>query len=291
MQFVVMDLEWNTAYSKKNRGFFNEVIEIGAVKLNESFEIIDKISIIVKPQISKTLRGRTKDLTHITNEDVSQGKVFAQAVKEFSEWLGDDKNVFLTWGDGDIRVLIKNYEYFTGNDNIEYINFYGDAQKYCQSFINTASHQQIGLAAACEQFGINPDDFSHHRALDDSLMTVECIKKVFDREKLKGYIHTCDEGFHKRLLFKPYVIKDMKNPAVDLSKQTCVCDVCGGKVETKKKWRFVNQSFRSEYYCPNCKRYLRLCVRYKQFYDRIDVKRSLTEFSPAKRQIKQKTAE
>ncbi len=281
MQYIVMDLEWNTAYSKRKGGFFNEVIEIGAVKLSESFEVKDTVSIIVKPQIGKKLRGRTKDLTHITNEDVSQGKVFPQAVKEFSDWLGEEKNVFLTWGDGDIRVLIKNYEYFTGSDNISYIDYYGDAQKYCQSFIKTTSHQQIGLAAACEEFGINPEDFSHHRALDDSLMTAQCIKKVFDREKLKGYIHACDEGFQKRLMFKPYVIKSTSNPAVDLSKQTCVCDVCGGKLELKRKWRFVNQSFRSEYYCPKCKRYLRLCVRYKQYYDRIEVKRSLTEFNPA----------
>ena len=102
MQYIVMDLEWNTAYAKRYNSFFNEVIEIGAAKLDDSFRLVDTISILVKPQISKKLRGRTKDLTHITNEDVSGGKVFEQAITEFSDWVGDEDNTFLTWGDGDI---------------------------------------------------------------------------------------------------------------------------------------------------------------------------------------------
>ncbi len=35
MNIVVLDLEWNGAYSRKLRGFINEIIEIGAVKLDK----------------------------------------------------------------------------------------------------------------------------------------------------------------------------------------------------------------------------------------------------------------
>lgn len=35
MQYIVMDLEWNNVYSIKRGGFMNEVIEIGAVRLDE----------------------------------------------------------------------------------------------------------------------------------------------------------------------------------------------------------------------------------------------------------------
>lgn len=34
MRFVVMDLEWNGAYCRQTRGYFNEIIEIGAVRLD-----------------------------------------------------------------------------------------------------------------------------------------------------------------------------------------------------------------------------------------------------------------
>ena len=58
MQYVVMDLEWNTAYCKKFGCFFNEIIEIGAVKLNERLEIVDTFKQLVKPKITKKLSGR-----------------------------------------------------------------------------------------------------------------------------------------------------------------------------------------------------------------------------------------
>lgn len=276
-----MDLEWNTAYNKRTDSFFNEVIEIGAVRLNENFEGVDTISIIVKSQIGKKLRGKVKELTHITNDDILNGKVFPQAINEFKQWLGEDKSVFLTWGDGDIRVLIKNYEYFIGNHEIPFINAYADVQKYCQAHINSDKGQQIGLSAACEKLNINPDDFAHHRALDDSLMTVACVRKVFDKDKLSEYTHTCDSNFYKKLAFKAYVIKDINSPAVDKTKLKCVCNICGGKVVKKKKWRFSNQSFRAEFYCPNCDRDFRLCVRFKQYYDRVDVRRTFSEIVPA----------
>lgn len=275
-----MDLEWNTAYSTKYGSFFNEVIEIGAAKLDGDFRLVDTISILVRPQIGKKLRGRTKDLTHITNEDVLTGKLFPDALYEFSQWVGDEDNTFLTWGDGDIRVLSKNNEYFTKSSELKFMKNYADAQKYCQQFLKPKPNQQIGLSAACEQLGVDIEAFSHHRALDDSLMTVECIKKVFDAEKLKKYTHHCDESFTKRLSFKPYYIRDINNPAVKLKGTKCLCDVCGGKAVQKKKWRLVNQSFRSDFYCPKCKRNFRFSVRYKQFFDYVDIKKTYTEIKP-----------
>jgi len=275
-----MDLEWNTAFSKRYKSFFNEVIEIGAAKLDDGFRLIDTVSILVRPQIDRKLRGRTKSLTHITNEDVSGGKVFEQAIAEFANWVGDEDNTFLTWGDGDIRVLSKNNDYFTGSPELNFMKNYADAQKYVQAFIKTEGNQQIGLAAACEKMGINPEEFSHHRALDDSLMTVECIKKVFDEEKLKKYTHPCGEDWAKRLSFKPYFIRDISNPAVKVKGMKCYCDVCGEKAVQKKKWRLVNQSFRSEFYCPKCKRNFRFSIRYKQYFDYVDVKKTYTEIKP-----------
>lgn len=38
MQYIVADLEWNGAFSKKAHGYFNEIIEIGAVKLDSQLQ-------------------------------------------------------------------------------------------------------------------------------------------------------------------------------------------------------------------------------------------------------------
>ena len=60
-----MDMEWNTAYSKKLGGFMNEVIEIGAVKLNDALEELDSFSVIIKSQVGKRLQSRVKTLSLI----------------------------------------------------------------------------------------------------------------------------------------------------------------------------------------------------------------------------------
>lgn len=278
MQFIVMDLEWNNAYCPKTKGYINEIIEIGAVKVDGNMKVTDKFSVIIKAQVNKKINGRIKALTHITNKEISNGVPFFKAFSMFRAWVGEEENVFLTWGDGDIRTLVKNYEYFLNKKSIPYVNNYCDAQKYCQSFIASASaSQQIGLSSAAVELGINPDNFPHHRALDDSILTAACIEKVFDSQKINKFILKCDKSFYDKLAFKPKVIKDMDNPLVDKSKFNCVCDICGGKVKKKKDWKFINQSFRADFYCPHCERNFKLCVRFKQYYDKIDVKRTFSE--------------
>lgn len=278
MQFIVMDLEWNNAYCQKIKGYINEIIEIGAVKVDSEMNVTDKFSVIIKAQVNKKIHGRIKALTHITNQEISNGVPFFKAFSMFKEWVGEEENVFLTWGDGDIRTMIKNYEFFLNKKSIPYVNNYCDAQKYCQSVISSASSsQQIGLSVAAVELGIDPDNFPHHRALDDSELTAACIKKVFGAQKITKYIRKCDKSFYDRLAFKPKIIKDINNSLVDKSKLRCVCDVCGSKVKKKQEWKFVNQSFRADFYCPHCDRNFKLCVRFKQYYDRIDVKRTFSE--------------
>ena len=75
MDFIIMDLEWNNTYARKTKGFINEIIEIGAVKLDENLNFKDKFSCLVRPQIGKKLRGSVKELTNITNEEVRSGAV------------------------------------------------------------------------------------------------------------------------------------------------------------------------------------------------------------------------
>lgn len=54
MNYVVFDLEWNQGNTGKEgevKGIAFEIIEIGAVKLNEDFKMTGSFSRLVKPQI------------------------------------------------------------------------------------------------------------------------------------------------------------------------------------------------------------------------------------------------
>ena len=77
------------------------------------------------------------------------------------------------------------------------------------------------------------------------------------------------------------VVRDGESPLHGEGKQfECVCDVCGGKVKREKKWKSVNRSFRGEFHRKNCDRHFRVTIRCKQFYDRLDVRKTFKEILP-----------
>ena len=142
-----MDLEWNNTYAKKADGYINEIIEIGAVKLDDELETVDTFSCIIRSQIGKKLRGSVKRLTHLTNDDISTGVPFTKAFSVFRKWVGTSETVVLTWGDGDIRVLIDNYKYLNGIRTIPFLSYYCDLQKYYQTKFKCDRSKQTGLLA------------------------------------------------------------------------------------------------------------------------------------------------
>ena len=70
MNYIVLDLEWNSAYHKKQGRFVNEIIQIGAVKLDNDFNVIDTFLVYIKSEIVKQLNKRVIELTGITNEQI-----------------------------------------------------------------------------------------------------------------------------------------------------------------------------------------------------------------------------
>lgn len=144
MQYIIMDLEWNNTYAKKADGYINEIIEIGAVKLDDELETVDTFSCIIRSQIGKKLRGSVKRLTHLTNDDISTGVPFTKAFSVFRKWVGTSETVVLTWGDGDIRVLIDNYKYLNGIRTIPFLSYYCDLQNIIRPSSNaTAASRRV----------------------------------------------------------------------------------------------------------------------------------------------------
>ena len=80
MNYVVVDFEWNQAcYGKgsENRKIPFEIIEIGAVKLDENLKEIDRFSRTIRPKVYKKLHYITRDLTGITQEELCPGRFYA----------------------------------------------------------------------------------------------------------------------------------------------------------------------------------------------------------------------
>lgn len=276
MRYIIMDLEWNNTYAPRVKGFINEVIEIGAVMLDEDFKCIDVFSSFVKSQIGKKLRGKVKRLTHISNEDIRNGDTFTKVMSDFRKWVGDTDNVVLTWGDGDIRVLIENFRYLNGIQTLSFMGNYMDLQRYFEIKHSIPKSQQISLLNAAEMAEVDVSSFSQHRALDDSLMTAECLKKVYDGADFEDYITKCDSAFYDKLQYKPHAIGNINHPLIDKSLLSYKCEKCGGDGEQLTEWRYSNQFFRANFRCPNCDTNVRVAVRFKKYFDRLETKKTVT---------------
>lgn len=277
MYYVIMDLEWNNSYNKKLKSFFNEIIEIGAVMVDDDLDVVDTFSVLIRSQLSNKLSGRVKDLTHISNEDMYGGVSFNKAVSDFSKWVSGKECIFMSWGNGDLRVMLDNLKFFSDIDTIPFISGYVDLQKYCQQHLGLSNAQQIGLSAAATLFGVDVSEFSTHRALDDSLLSLRCFKKSYNQDAFAEHILVCDDDFYRRLLFKAKYITNIHDNRIDRSQMVCYCDDCSNRMRKVSEWKLVNKSFRALFYCRNCDNYAMFNIRFREYFDHVDAKSKKTK--------------
>lgn len=283
MEYIVLDLEFNAAYSKTRHRFVNEIIEFGAVKLDEQLNIIDKFSELVAPRISKKLNSHVSALTHITIEELKQShNTFYHVMSKFRKFLGD--GVLMSWSNSDILVLTENYKYFYGNDKMSFIKYYVNLQKYCQRAIGYSdSSHQMGLSACAGQLGLGFEDNALHRAYNDAELTAECFKALYDAELLKEYIHECNDEFYARMSFKNYNICDLRDPGVDRREMYFNCDKCGRRAFRRTKWRLKNKSFRAVFRCIACRRDFEGRIVFKRRFDHVEVIKKAVDIDPAEK--------
>lgn len=280
MYYIIFDLEWNNSYNYKTKTGLNEIIEIGALKLNNKLEIVDSFKQLIKPKLSKKLGSRFKNLTHITMDEIKKNGVdFETAFNDFAMWSREEGNVYMSWSNSDLYTLVFNFIQFKGSSNVEFIKKYADAQKYCMCAMNIDnSGNQISLAACAQALDINVEEDKLHRALTDCYVTAYCFKKLFDREKFSKYIVNCDSKFYERLVYKPYFIKPGSDE-FDVNTVNLECPICFGKVNLINPYEFSNNSFRSVGICEKCKKKLWVTVRAKRTYDDIIVSKRLVQIN------------
>lgn len=278
MKYIILDNEWNTTYQKINGKSFNELIEIGAVKLDENLREISRFSALIKSTFTKKLSGRFQRLTNITTEEMNEkGMSFEQAVMLYSEWAGKDA-VTMTWSNSDLYVLLENFRLRCDMNMIPFIGKYIDLQKYTQNEMilkGSNIQSQISVANAALALGVPIDGIGLHRALDDSLLCAEILRRVYCPKRLNGYIvDTSENNYYDRLTFKAFIIKDIKSPYINRKKLEFSCEKCAADCSRLTSWSFKGQSFRAEFKCPKCGNHFMGRVSFKKYYDKVVVKRN-----------------
>ena len=185
MNYIVMDLEWNqssTRYRAERNGILltGEIIEIGAVRVDENMEILEQYWEIVKPECYQKMNRNVTELTDITNEMIAGGRPFKEVIAEFLAWCGEDP--FLTWSENDI-LMIEDNMLFHGME-IDGLPKCYDMQLLFDDQI-TQEDRSFALSYAMWKFDIKPQ--RSHDALNDAINTVEVLKRLDLSEGFEDY--------------------------------------------------------------------------------------------------------
>lgn len=173
MQYVVLDLEWNQPLSarstlRKPVYLQGEIVQIGAVKLDENFQVIDSFKIMISPKYYRKMHKRVTRLTQIKDADLQYGFPFRQSFQHFKHWCGSDF-LFLTWGDNDIPMLHDNMRLYKLDTN--WIPKSYNVQVLFDVQI-AKENRQCSLSYALEKLDVS--GYQAHDALNDALNTA-CV--------------------------------------------------------------------------------------------------------------------
>ena len=279
MHYVILDMEWDSAYHKLHKRFINQILQIGAVKLDENFNIVDIIDVTVKSLISKRVSKRFTELTGITKEMMLEGISLNDAVSQYNKWLGDD-TVTITWSNSDLYTIAENEKYLLHNQKFK-IDKYLDLQKFVQGELRILGHEiksQISLSNAAELLGITTENYDLHTAKDDSMLSAALLKKLYNCPAFEQLLKdTSDPDFYKQLYFKPYYISTINDKLIDKRTLEFYCEKCENKMKRLTKWRHHNNWFNANFFCDDCGKKFVCRVSYKKTYDDLIVKRRILE--------------
>lgn len=270
MKYIIMDLEWNG--SNTDSGYFNEIIEIGAVALDDKMKISGEFQSFVKPTVTKKLRGRIAELTHISNDDLKGASGFVAAYRRLTEWIGDGDNCMLAWGNADIVVLYENLKHYDMLDEIYVIKKYCDAQLMCQQAAGISLAKQIGLSAFAEMVGVEIGDEQLHRAINDSRLTAKCVAKMFQPEIYAAFAKKADSIFYERMNFKSYCIQDLNDELIKPSEFMTKCPECDRYMKRISSYTCRNKKHYATYRCKFCQKTYNVAHTFKVTYDGLEHK-------------------
>lgn len=189
MNYIILDLE-ATCYDKndlQSKSKQSEIIEIGAVKLNEKLEIISRFESFVKPKNDPVLSDFCKDLTRITQKDIDDADSFSEVIEDFKSWIGSNY-ILCSWGFYDKNQFIKDcvlhgldYEWVERHISIKHqfmeMEIFKESSIYKKQ-VKKKRRPSAGMMTALNILGIEHKGI-HHRGIDDAENIANIFVSIF----------------------------------------------------------------------------------------------------------------
>lgn len=251
MNYIVLDLEWNQAADMKTKlenQLIFEIIEIGAVKLNEKKRQIDSFHELIKPQVFHRMNQVTGELIHLKMEQLENCRTFTEVVSDFLDWCGDDY-IFCTWGNLDLLELQRNMDYYGMKPLADGPMKYYDVQKLF-SIAYEDSKSRRSLEYAVDYLEIDKD-IAFHRADSDAYYTAKVLGCFYHPAIFHNYSYDTYQLPKKRedevhAIFDDYEkyisrgFPDKMTAMEDREVTSTNCFLCGANTKRKIPWFSVN---------------------------------------------------
>lgn len=266
MNYIVMDLEWNLCAEGRENSLSDmpfEIIEIGAVKVNEQFDILGEWHEMIQPQEYMQLQFKVREILGISEKELSEGVRFQTACREFLKWCGEDYK-FVTWGCQDLTELQRNIKHFGVSYKFPKPFLYYDLQKL-YSIAYDDGKSRINLKNAISNMRIEEtEDF--HSAITDARYTARVLCKMgIDGtfEKTRKYMSVdayeipasrreeiyLNFGNYGKYISKGFATRE--EAAKDRVVRSCKCYVCKKNMCRVIKWFSTNaKMYYGLFMCP-----------------------------------------
>lgn len=188
MNYIVIDFEYNQNFDFKagtkapsNPFLPLEIIQIGAVKLDDELNVVDRFSTTVAPRLYKSLNPFVARVTGLLGSQLRNSPPFSVAYRGLVYFVGKEEATLCFWGNDDIKELFRNALFCRQNPRrlpLTYIN----VQRLASIHLEMPAGQQMGLSTAVESLEIDAH-LPFHNAANDAHYTAEIFRRIYKKEE------------------------------------------------------------------------------------------------------------
>lgn len=194
MKYVIVDFEMNPIakeYKTEKQICSMEIIEIGAVILDESFLVLGEFKTLVRPQYNNEIYKKYETLTGISTNMLSGAPTFVAAYEMFVNWCesyGSEYEVY-AWSDNDYNQLtaeMKLKQYEKDDKKLAIEKWYDFQKEYTEKL---GLERIMSLEKALNYAGIEFEGHMHD-ALCDAKNTAELFAIIRNEERCNMVLKT-----------------------------------------------------------------------------------------------------
>lgn len=182
MEHIFLDFEMNPIPRENTEAravVLSEIIEIGAVRLDENYQLTDRFSLHVRPVLN-VVQPNITALTGITQADVEEAPPLEEALHQFTDWIGEKPVRIYSWSNTDEKQLLRECR-LKEIELPRQFRRWMDFQRIYTRLLGLSRRSPLSLKNA---LGASESDFegSQHSAVADAENSASLLTLVKDRE-------------------------------------------------------------------------------------------------------------